>query len=126
MTVHEYKQSANKQSKYRNKKVVVPGIGTFDSTKEYNHFCELRALERLGVITGLKRQVRYEILGLQDTLEGKVLEKPVYYIADFVYERNGETVVEDVKGYKKGAAYSLFAIKRKLMLNMHGIRVVEV
>ena len=73
---------------------------------------------------------------------GAIIEQGVTYIADFVYEApyrqysdcDGElifadswkTIVEDTKGYKRGAAYDLFVIKRKLMLFIHGIRVKEV
>ena len=73
---------------------------------------------------------------------GAIIEKGCTYIADFTYEvpyrkfsgNDGElifadgweTVVEDTKGYKRGAAYDLFVIKRKLMLMVHGIRVKEV
>ena len=41
---------------------------------------------------------------------------------------DGETVVEDVKGYRdpSSAAYAKFVIKRKLMLERYGIRVKEV
>jgi len=35
-------------------------------------------------------------------------------------------VVEDVKGLKKGAAYQVFVIKRKLMLDRYGIEIKEV
>ena len=57
---------------------------------------------------------------------GKLIERACFYVADFVYEQAGKTVVEDVKGYKKGATYSVFVIKRKLMLQKFGIRVKEV
>ena len=57
---------------------------------------------------------------------GKVIEKECSYYADFVYmDRNGTQVVEDTKGYKKGAAYDLFVIKRKLFLQRYGIRIKE-
>lgn len=58
----------------------------------------------------------------------KLIERKVRYVADFVYvlDSTGETVVEDVKGYRKGTAYAVFAIKRKLMLERHGIKVLEV
>ena len=53
-------------------------------------------------------------------------KKPRKYVADFIYcDADGKTVVEDVKGYKKGAAYDLFAIKRKLFLHRYGIRIKE-
>jgi hypothetical protein len=57
---------------------------------------------------------------------GAIIEKPCKYVADFVYcDADGNTVVEDCKGYKKGAAYDLFVIKRKLYLERYGIRIKE-
>ena len=113
----------------------------FDSKKEFHRFCELRILERAGKISGLKRQVTFELIpsqkeestevyksGPQKGLPkpGAVIEKPCKYVADFVYcDADGNTVIEDTKGYKKGAAYDLFVIKRKLMLWVHGIRIKE-
>lgn len=104
--------------------------------KEYRRFCELLLLERAGAITELKRQVEFELIPAQrepDTVgvrggvkRGKTLELAVKYVADFVYKENGKTVVEDVKGYKKGQAYALFTVKRKLMLYKYNIRVKEV
>ena len=43
-------------------------------------------------------------------------------MADFVYVRDGQTVVEDAKGVRTKD----YIIKRKLMLWLHGIRVQEV
>jgi hypothetical protein len=40
--------------------------------------------------------------------------------------KDGQQIVEDVKGYKKGAAYNIFVIKRKMMLHFRGIRINEV
>lgn len=112
------------RSKYGNRKVVIDGL-TFDSEKEGQRWRELRLLERAGAISALRRQVKYELIPSQ-RVNGKVAERAASYVADFVYMEDGQTIVEDVKGYKKGAAYNLFAIKRKLMLRVHGIRVREV
>lgn len=101
--------------KYHNTKVRA-GDEVFDSRHEYNRWCELRLLERAGQITDLKRQVRFELVPKQ---EG---ERPVYYVADFVYIRDGQKVVEDAKGFKTPD----YIIKRKLMLYVHQIRVNEV
>lgn len=121
--------------KYGNRKITRDGL-TFDSIKEYRRWCELSLLERAGEITGLERQVKYVIIPAQyapDTVtargkikRGKLLERECAYVADFRYQMDGETVVEDVKGYKDGQAYALFVIKRKLMLSVHGIMVKEV
>lgn len=108
-------------NKYNAKKAEIDGI-TFDSKKEAHRYAELKLLLRGGEIRDLRLQVEYELIPKQ------VGERACNYIADFVYQdvRTGETVVEDVKGYKKGAAYSVFVMKRKLMLWRYEIRVQEV
>ena len=52
---------------------------------------------------------------------GRVIERPCYYIADFVYTENGATVVEDTKGVKTDA----YKIKKKLLLERYGIKIRE-
>ena len=122
-------------SKYKAKKASVDGI-EFDSRKEANRYCELKLLQRAGKIQNLELQKAFELIPAQreaDTIgkrggiiKGKVIEKAVFYRADFVYTENGETVVEDVKGYKGGGAYAVFTIKRKLLLYKYGIKIKEV
>ena len=106
-------------AKYHSRKVVKDGI-TFDSAKEARRFAELSLLERAGAIAGLQRQVRFELIPSQ-RVGGKVVERPVTYIADFVYREGGETVVEDVKGFRTKE----YELKKKLMAG-RGIHVVEV
>jgi len=106
--------------KYGNRKITRDGI-TFDSVKEYKRFCELTLLERAGEITELQRQVKFMLIPSQK-IDGKVVERPVHYIADFVYQEDGHTVVEDTKGFKTKD----YILKRKLMLHVHGIRIREV
>lgn len=125
--------------KYKNKKVVVDGI-IFDSKKEALRFKELKMLEKAGIISNLQRQVKYTLIPAQykrtslfyvkgknkgKPKKGKLIERECAYYADFVYSQNGNTIVEDVKGYRNGQAYNLFVIKRKLMLYVHGIAVKE-
>lgn len=125
-------------SKYKSQKCIVNGI-TFDSRKEARRWQELLLLSRAGVIQNLQRQVKYVLIPSQyETYEryGKngnklqdgrrLIERECSYVADFVYTENGETVVEDAKGYKGGESYKLFALKRKLALYIHGIRIKEV
>ena len=122
-------------SKYKAKKASVDGI-EFDSRKEANRYCELKFLQRAGKIQNLELQKAIELIPAQreaDTIgkrggiiKGKVIEKAVFYRADFVYKENGETVVEDVKGYKGGGAYAVFTIKRKLLYYRYGIKIKEV
>lgn len=109
-----------KLGKYKNRKLTIDGE-VFDSQKEYARYRELALLQRAGQISDLKRQVRYELIPTQ-RIGGKVVEKSCVYIADFVYTENGETVVEDTKGFRTKD----YIIKRKLMLHVHGIRIREV
>ena len=105
-------------SKYHSRKITTPE-GTFDSKREYERWCELKLLQRAGKIRELRGQVRYNLVPAQ---YNKIRnERPVDYIADFVYLQNGRTVVEDVKG-KRTPEY---IIKRKLMLYLRGISVLE-
>ena len=112
-------------SKYRNKKVLVDGVA-FDSKKEAKRYRELKLMEDAGMISRLERQVKFDLLPNQKDPDGKVIERKVQYVADFVYMKNGKVVVEDVKGYRDGGAYRVFVIKRKLMLYRFGLRVIEI
>jgi len=125
-----------KVNKYQAQKCELNGE-KFDSRKELQRWLELRLLERSGQITGLKRQVKFELIPAQrepdktgkrgGVIKGKTLEQSCDYYADFVYkDSRGNTVVEDVKGYKQGGAYSVFTIKRKLMLYRYGIKIKEI
>ncbi len=107
-------------NKYGNKKWELDGQ-VFDSQREARRYQELRWLLRMGLISNLQRQVPYELLPTQKR-GGKVVERPVKYIADFVYTENGEEVVEDAKGMRTKD----YVIKRKLMLWQYGIQIREV
>ena len=119
------------KTKYRSRKITRNGI-TFDSVKEYRRFCELSLLEKAGAITDLKRQVEFVLIPAQrepdtigkrgGTIKGKTIEQKCSYVADFVYTENGETIVEDTKGFRTKD----YIIKRKLMLFIHGIRIQEI
>lgn len=83
----------------------------------------LLAMEQDGEINGLQTQVPYQLIPSQKDQSGRVIERAVTYIADFVYTLpDGRTVVEDAKGFRTDA----YKIKKKLMLYVHGIRIMEV
>ena len=110
-----------KKSKYRNKKVIMDyGEGhvvTFDSQKEAARWGELILESRQGLITNLERQYKF----LLNVNEQKICS----YLADFVYDKRGVRIVEDVKSpmTKKLPVYRL---KKKLMKAIYGIDIVEV
>ncbi len=99
-------------SKYGNKKTVIDGI-KFDSKAEARRYGELKILERVGEITDLRLQPKYE---LQPKFKrGKKTILPITYIADFEYleVKGGKVVAEDVKG---GTATQtpVFRVKAKM------------
>ena len=96
---------------------------TFDSKKELLRYSELKLLEKNGMISGLERQVSFELIPKQ-VENGRVVERAVKYIADFTYYENGKLVVEDVKS--PATRTDVYKIKRKLMLHELGIRIKEI
>lgn len=99
----------------------------FDSKREARRYMDLWLMQRSGEITNLRTQVKYPLLPKQVHPDG-TRERTIDYVADFVYEKDGETVVEDSKGFRNtsSAAYRVFVMKRKMMLYFHGVTVREV
>lgn len=99
-----------KKSKFGNVRT-----GAFDSQKEAARFRDLEILERAGVITDLKHHVSYPL-----HIHGELI---CHYEADFVYFdlQKDLQVVEDAKGFRT----DVYKIKKKLMLAVHGIDILE-
>lgn len=124
-------------SKYNAKKCQMYGI-VFDSRHEAERYTVLRDMLKNKEISNLSIQVPFELIPEQreESTEiyrsgknkgklkpGQLLERPLTYIADFVYtDKNGNVVVEDAKGMRTKE----YIIKRKLMLYMRKIRIKEV
>lgn len=108
--------------KYHNVKTMTSDGIEHDSQAEAKRWIQLKLLERAGEIKDLQRQVKYVLIPSQK--EGKKsVERECSYIADFVYtDKQGNTVVEDTKGFKTKD----YIIKRKLMLWVHKIKLKEV
>jgi hypothetical protein len=121
-----------RRSKYGNIAVYEGGL-RFDSKREHARWRDLQLLLKAGRIRKLRRQVRYPL-----EVEGVLI---CTYVADFVYEEYSRVVhdkavtgapvtlvldswderVEDSKG-KRTREYLM---KKKLMLAVHGINIVE-
>lgn len=112
-------QEKKPESKYHNQKTTVMGR-EFDSRHEAERYMQLRSMEQNGIISDLRCQVPYELVRSQRVC-GKMI-RASYYIADFVYNRDGEEVVEDAKGVKT----AVYQLKKKLMAVNYGILVQEV
>lgn len=105
--------------KYGNKKIEIDGM-LFDSRREGKRWLDLMLLERAGQISGLTRQVPFELAPGCKLLGEKRARPAVRYYADFVYSSPTDgIVVEDVKGLDT----PLSRLKRHLMKTVHGIDV---
>lgn len=94
-------------NKYKNTKIVVDNI-KFDSNLEATRYKELKLLQRAKHISNLRLQVPFL---LQESFKKNgTAHRKIEYIADFVYEENGQIIVEDTKGMKT----ETFKIKQKL------------
>ena len=120
------------RNKYHAKKVTICGI-EFDSKKEGMRWLLLKDMERNGEITGLQRQVPFELLPAiyrdevvhlktKDKTERRLVQRAVHYVADFVYTKDGKQVVEDTKGLRLPD----YILKKKMMLALKGIEISEI
>lgn len=102
-----------RRSKYNAVKTMLGGI-TFDSAHEAERYADLRLLLASGQISDLELQPRFEVI-----VSG---EHICYYRADFRYRENGNTIVEDAKGFRT----AVYRLKKKLVEASFGIKIVEV
>ena len=99
----------SKQSKYKNKKVLIDGI-EFDSRLEANRYFQLKILEKAKEIKDLRRQVKFELQESYKKNNKRI--QSINYVADFVYYdfRKNKTIVEDTKGFKT----EIYKLKKKI------------
>lgn len=124
MTIDEFRSmcAAPASTSKRANKYGAKKSGGYDSAKEHRRANQLKLMQRAGIIHNLREQVKYVLIPTQRDNGGKLLEKECSYYADFVYEKDGNTIVEDTKGVRTKE----YIIKRKLMLRVHGISIVEI
>lgn len=107
-------QDNKKKLKYNNKKIEIDGH-VFDSLKEGKRYMELKLLQKSGQIQDLKIQVPFILF------EKNKYGNKMKYLADFVYMQNGETIVEDVKGFKT----QVYKIKKRILAEKYNIIIKE-
>jgi len=108
-------------NKYGNVKTTVGNL-KFDSKKEAKRFEELKFLLKAKEIYRLRLQQSFTLCDSYTLPDGNK-EKGMKYIADFTYyTKEGEFIVEDVKGRKT----DVYKIKKKLMQEIFGIEIKEV
>ena len=112
-----YKKSAAKGGKFGNVKITTRD-GTFDSKLELRRWFALGLMQYNGEIKNLRRQVKYVLV------EKSIYGREIAYVADFVYDKNGETVVEDTKS--ESTKTPLYRLKKRLMAERYGIVIKEI
>jgi hypothetical protein len=90
------KSTAQGKNKYQAKKVEIDGH-RFDSKREAHRYQELKLLEKAGEISSLEVHPRIEILPAFAMANGEKVRR-MDYIPDFRYRRDGQVIIEDVKG----------------------------
>jgi hypothetical protein len=124
-----------KVSKYRNTKVSFQGE-KFDSKREMQRYIVLKDAERNGIIQNLQKQVKFELipkieedivihLKRKDKIQRKTIQQPITYKADFVYEKDGVMVVEDVK-ISDFLLPKEYLLKEKLFRWKYGFKIKRV
>lgn len=101
------------RSKFNNIKTVVDGI-KFNSKGESSRYIVLRDRQKIGLIANLTTQVAYPLI-----VNGVKIAR---YVADFVYDQGGVTIVEDYKSTAT-AKLPVFRLKLKLMKACHGVTI---
>ena len=101
---------AREVSKYKARRTTIDGI-TFHSGAEAKRWCALKVEERAGLIRNLERQKPFVF-----HVGGVAMFK---YLADFVYFRGQERIIEDVKGYDTPVS----RLKRKLIEAQYHVKI---
>lgn len=116
--IYVYDNGLATPDKIKNKKALM----VFDSTKEYNRYCQLKMMERAGEIFNLDRQKTLTIIDDFTYKSEKI--KGINYKADFCYkDKKGNIFVEDVKPYdeklNKYRTTKDFNLKWKMLKNKY-------
>ena len=108
------------KSKYRNVRTVIDGE-KFDSKREANYWLLLKAREKAGEISSLKRQVEFPLY----CAAGDRGIQVAVYVADFWYLDSGGKCalhVVDAKGHRT----QVYELKKKWLFLQQGISIEEV
>jgi hypothetical protein len=118
-----------------------PNIQVFDSKSEYDTYILLKQLQKQKKISNLKLQVPFLLIPgtkwYNNVKEKWEIVRKTEYICDFVFERDGQKVALDAKGWalrkdrKTGKtswkAYTddVYKIKKKLFLQLYPEYIFE-
>ena len=107
-------------NKFNAKKIIISGI-IFDSKKEGLYYLRLLMLKKAKVDS--ERVIKIELQPRYDIVINR--KKIGFYKADFKVTYSDRVEIIDVKGLKKGSAYQLFRLKKKLVEALYSIEIIE-
>lgn len=107
-------------NKYNATPTIVNGV-RFDSKHEADRFRELLLMVSAGAISDLRLQHNITLIEGWKKTDGEIV-RPEVYKADFSYIKDGRRVYEDAKGMMT----NVYRLKRKQVLDKHGITIMEV
>ena len=124
-----------KRNKYGSHEVVRDGR-KFQSTLEGDRWMFLQKKQKEGLISDLEMQKTFILIPTQYKevrkqlktkvkIVKRVAERDCRYIADFVYKKGDQVIVEDTKSDATVKKES-YIIKRKILLYLHGIAIRQV
>ena len=120
--IEEKTGNGKKRNKYGARRVEYNGV-VYDSKKEAGFARMLDILkgspELKHKVVSYKTQIRYDLIANGISCG--------FYKLDFeVHYADGRVRHVDVKGYKKGCAYQMFRLKKKIVEAIYGIKIEEV
>ena len=108
------------RNKYNNVKTKIDNI-VFSSKAEGRRYNELKLMLCNGNITELVLQPKF-LLQEAYRKNGKVIRK-IEYVADFQYlDKDGNIVIEDVKGFVN----QIYTLKKKIFEYMYDYTIIEI
>lgn len=110
-----------RKNKFNAKKITIDNI-TFDSIKEGRYYQKLKLLKK-------STDPKFKVLDIefQPRFDMIVNERKIgFYKADFKVTYPNRVEIVDVKGLKKGSAYQLFRLKKKLVEALYNIEIIEI
>lgn len=108
-------------NKFNAKTIIIDGI-KFQSIKEGNYYQQLLLQKKAK--NESDRVIDFEVHPRYDIIVNS--QKIGFYKADFKVKYADKRIeIVDVKGLKKGSAYQLFKIKKKLAEALYNIEIIE-
>lgn len=109
------------KNKFNAKKITIDGV-VFDSQKEGRYYQRLKLLKMARDTNNRPKEIIFQ--PRYDIIVNNI--KIGFYKADFKVIYPNRTEIIDVKGLRKGSAYQLFRLKKKLVEALYQIEIIEV